>query len=107
MNKKEEIGQGVKSIVCDHLCDGVDIVDDDVVPKAAFVNDLGADSLKAIDIILEIEGRFSISIDEEEVGGIVTVADLIKCVLNKVQSSKIARTEARETVSCVAGFAVS
>ncbi|MFO7789959.1 MAG: acyl carrier protein [Bacteroidota bacterium] len=66
----------VKSIIVDKL--GVD--ENEVTPEASFTNDLGADSLDTVELIMEFEKEFDISIPDEEAEKIGTVGDAIKYI---------------------------
>jgi len=68
-----EIAEKVKKIIIDKL--GVD--ESEVVPEASFTNDLGADSLDTVELIMEFEKEFNISIPDEQAEGITTVGDAI------------------------------
>ena len=68
-----EIAEKVKKIIIDKL--GVD--ENEVVPEASFTNDLGADSLDTVELIMEFEKEFNISIPDEQAEGITTVGDAI------------------------------
>ncbi|MDX1903514.1 MAG: acyl carrier protein [Thermonemataceae bacterium] len=68
------IAEKVKSIVIDKL--GVEPAD--VAFEASFSNDLGADSLDQVELIMEFEKEFNISIPDEIAEKIVTVGDAIK-----------------------------
>ena len=68
-----EIASKVKEIIVDKL--GVD--DSEVTPEASFTNDLGADSLDTVELIMEFEKEFNISIPDEEAENIVTVGQAI------------------------------
>ncbi|PID90823.1 MAG: acyl carrier protein [Bacteroidetes bacterium] len=63
----------VKAIIVDKL--GVD--EGAVVPNASFTNDLGADSLDTVEIIMDFEKAFNITIPDEEAGKITTVGEAI------------------------------
>ena len=63
----------IQSLVAEGL--GVDA--DKVVPEASFKDDLGADSLDAVELNLALEEKFGVSIDDEAMTGIKTVADII------------------------------
>lgn len=69
-----DIAEKVKSIIVDKL--GVDIKE--VTPEASFTNDLGADSLDQVELIMEFEKEFKISIPDEDAEKIGTVGDAIK-----------------------------
>jgi acyl carrier protein len=68
-----EVAEKVKAIIVDKL--GVD--EADVVETASFTNDLGADSLDTVELIMEFEKEFGVSIPDEEAQKISTVADAI------------------------------
>lgn len=71
-----EIEQKVRDIIVDKL--GVD--ESEVKPEASFTNDLGADSLDTVELIMEFEKEFSISIPDDKAETIQTVADAIKYI---------------------------
>ena len=51
---------------------------EEIKPETKFVDDLGADSLDLLQIVLEIEQTFEISISDDELENIVTVADAVQ-----------------------------
>jgi len=63
----------VKKIIAEKL--GVDI--SEVVPEASFVNDLGADSLDLVELIMTMEEEFEIEISDEDAEKLVTVKNAI------------------------------
>lgn len=68
-----EIESKVKEIIADKL--GVD--EADVKPEASFTNDLGADSLDTVELIMEFEKLFNITIPDDQAEKITTVGDAI------------------------------
>ena len=68
-----EIELKVKEIIADKL--GVD--EADVKPEASFTNDLGADSLDTVELIMEFEKSFNITIPDDQAEKITTVGDAI------------------------------
>ena len=68
-----DIATLVKRIIVDKL--GVD--DSEVTPEASFTNDLGADSLDTVELIMEFEKEFEISIPDDKAETIQTVGDAI------------------------------
>lgn len=68
-----EQAEKVKAIIVDKL--GVD--EAQVTNEASFTNDLGADSLDTVELIMELEKQFSITIPDEESQNIQTVGDAI------------------------------
>jgi acyl carrier protein len=73
---KRQVADRVKSIIVDKL--GVDIKE--VVLEASFNNDLGADSLDQVELIMELEKAFNISIPDEAAEKITTVGEAIKYI---------------------------
>ncbi len=71
--KMSEIAQKVKSIIIDKL--GVE--ESEVTPEASFTNDLGADSLDTVELIMEFEKEFNISIPDDQAENISTVGQAI------------------------------
>ena len=74
-----EIATKVRSIIVDKL--GVD--DKEVTPEASFTNDLGADSLDTVELVMALEEAFDIEIPDEAAEGITTVGDAVKYILDK------------------------
>jgi acyl carrier protein len=68
-----DIAEKVKAIIVDNL--GVDTAE--VVSGASFTNDLGADSLDTVELIMEFEKEFDIQIPDDKAEAIATVGDAI------------------------------
>lgn len=77
----EEIVSKVKQIIVYKL--GAD--ESEVTPTASFVNDLGADSLDTVELIMEFEKEFDVKIPDEEAEKISTVQDAIDFIIAKKQ----------------------
>lgn len=73
---RADIEAKVKEIIVEKL--GVD--DGEVTPEASFTNDLGADSLDTVELIMEFEKEFNISIPDEQAEGITTVGEAVAYV---------------------------
>ncbi len=69
----------IKSIVADQL--GVD--EDQVTEDASFIDDLGADSLDTVELIMAFEEEFDIEIPDEDAQKIKTVKDVIEYIESK------------------------
>ena len=74
-----EIQDQVKKIVVDHL--GID--EAKVVPEAKFIDDLGADSLDTVELVMAFEEEFGSEISDSEAEKILTVGDAIKFIESK------------------------
>ncbi|MDR0537024.1 MAG: acyl carrier protein [Tannerellaceae bacterium] len=73
-----EIASRVKAIIVDKLS----IEETEITNEASFTNDLGADSLDTVELIMEFEREFDISIPDDQAEKIVTVGDAIAYVEN-------------------------
>jgi acyl carrier protein len=71
-----DIATRVKEIIIDKL--GVD--ESEVTPEASFNNDLGADSLDTIELIIEFEKEFNIEISDDQAESIGTVGEAIQYI---------------------------
>ena len=81
-NAMSEILQKVQSIIADKL--SVDVAD--VTPEKSFANDLGADSLDQVELIMEFENAFGIKFPEEDAEKIATVGDAVAYIENLLAS---------------------
>ena len=75
----DDIASKVKKIVADHL--GID--EAKVTEEASFIDDLGADSLDTVDLVMAFEEEFGSEISDSEAEKILTVGDAIKFIENK------------------------
>ncbi|MBQ0123196.1 MAG: acyl carrier protein [Bacteroidales bacterium] len=78
----EDIASKVKAIIVDKL--GVE--ESEVTPNASFTSDLGADSLDTVELIMEFEKSFGISIPDDVAETIGTVQDAIDYIESKVNA---------------------
>jgi acyl carrier protein len=67
------VEERVKEIICEQL--GVE--EDEVTPNAKFIEDLGADSLDTVELVMAFEEEFDLEIPDEDAEKIVTVGDAI------------------------------
>jgi acyl carrier protein len=77
-----DIASRVKAIIVDKL--GVD--EAEVTPQASFTNDLGADSLDTVELIMEFEKEFNIAIPDDQAEKISTVGEAIKYIEDNVKA---------------------
>ncbi len=71
-----DLKQKVVSVVAEQL----GVKEEDITPGSSFVNDLGADSLDTVELVMALEDEFGIEIPDEEAEKIVTVGDAIKYI---------------------------
>jgi acyl carrier protein len=74
-----DIEAKVKEIIVNKL--GVD--DGQITPQASFTNDLGADSLDTVELVMEFEKAFNLQIPDEDAEKIATVGDAIRYITSK------------------------
>lgn len=72
----DAIAQKVKEIICEQL--GAE--EEEVIPTAKFVEDLSADSLDTVELVMAFEEAFNIEIPDEDAEKITTVADAIQYI---------------------------
>jgi len=77
------IFEKVKKIVAEQL--GVE--DEKITPNANFANDLGADSLDTVELVMALEEEFDIEIPDEAAEKITTVQEAVDYINNKVAAS--------------------
>ena len=77
----KDVAATVKRIVVDHL--GVD--EQKVTDEASFIDDLGADSLDTVELVMAFEEEFGSEISDNEAEKILTVGDAIKFIENKAK----------------------
>ncbi|MDI6900432.1 MAG: acyl carrier protein [Anaerosomatales bacterium] len=75
--EKEEIFDKIKEVIVDQL----NVEEDDVTLEASFIDDLGADSLDIVELVMALEESFGISIPDEEAENIKTVGDAVDYVV--------------------------
>jgi acyl carrier protein len=65
------------------IMEQLDVTKEECIPEASFIDDLGADSLDLVELIMEMEENFGIQIADEELEKIRTVKDVIDFLKNK------------------------
>ncbi len=76
----DEIYDKVKDVIVDQL----NVEEDDVTEDAAFVDDLGADSLDIVELVMALEEQFGVSIPDEQAEKIKTVGDAVSFIAENI-----------------------
>ena len=76
MSANAAIEAKVKSIIADQLGVG----EDEIKPESSFIEDLGADSLDIVELVMAMEEEFEVEIPDEEAENIKTVGDAINYI---------------------------
>ncbi len=76
MANKEQVFDKVRQIIVDQL--GVD--EEEVTSEASFIDDLGADSLDIVELIMALEEEFGLEIPDDEAEKISTVSDAVEYI---------------------------
>jgi acyl carrier protein len=74
-----DVGDRVKKIVIEHL----NVEPEKVTENASFIDDLGADSLDTVELVMAFEEEFNVEIPDDAAESIVTVGDAIKFIKEK------------------------
>ena len=69
----------VKNLICDQLA----VEADKVTPTASFIEDLGADSLDIVELVMQMEEEFDLDIPDEDAEKMKTVGDVVKYISSK------------------------
>jgi acyl carrier protein len=75
----EDIVQKITKVIVEKL----GVTEDQVKPEAAFIDDLGADSLDQVELVMALEDEFDIEIPDEEAEKLKKVSDVISYVTSK------------------------
>ena len=67
-----DLERRVRALVAEQL--GIDVVE--ITPSASILDDLGADSLDVVELVMSLEDTFDIEVPDEEVEGMRTIADI-------------------------------
>ncbi|OGP86309.1 MAG: acyl carrier protein [Deltaproteobacteria bacterium RBG_13_65_10] len=76
------IEERVKEIIVEQL----GVSEDEVIPEASFIDDLGADSLDIVELVMAMEEEFDMEIPDEDAEKIQTIQDAINYIKQKAQS---------------------
>jgi len=80
---KRGIFMTLEEKVIDLIVEQLDVTKEECVPEASFLDDLGADSLDLVELVMEMEETFNIQVADEELEKIRTVQDVIDFLRSK------------------------
>lgn len=80
--ERQVIFEKIKEIVINQL----DVKEAEVIAEAKFVDDLGADSLDVVEMIMTIEDEFEIEISDEDAEKLLTVGDVVDYIQRRLQA---------------------
>ena len=73
------VEERVRNIICDQLA----VEQEKITPTASFVDDLGADSLDIVELVMTMEEEFDLDIPDEDAEKMKTVGDVVKYISSK------------------------
>lgn len=76
-----EVFDKIKEIIADQL--GID--EDDITPDASLIDDLGADSLDIVELIMYFEDEFDMEISDEDIEEMETIQDIINYIEDNIE----------------------
>lgn len=76
-----EIFEGVKEVIMEQL----DVEEEKVKMEASFIDDFGADSLDIVEVIMNLEEKFGLEIEDEDAEKLSTVEDVVKYIESRKQ----------------------
>ncbi len=79
MKGESAVWEEIKAIILNLKMIGV--TEEDIVPEAKFIDDLGADSLDLIKLVMALEAEYRIEIPDEDAAKIITVGDALRYVI--------------------------
>ena len=76
--------QSVEERVINIVCEQLGTIRDKITQETSFINDLGADSLDTVELVMEFEDEFGINIPDEDAEKIQTVGDAVSYIKEKM-----------------------
>jgi len=83
VNKETQMSASVEERVRTIICDQLAVESDKVTQTASFIDDLGADSLDIVELVMTMEEEFDLDIPDEDAEKMKTVGDVVKYIASK------------------------
>ena len=77
---------GVDDKVKDIISEQLGVKKEEIKPESSFIDDLGADSLDTVEVVMALEEEFGIEIPDEDAEKITTVGEAVKYISNKISN---------------------
>ena len=77
------MASSVEGKVREIICKQLGVSEDEVTPEASFIEDLGADSLDTVELVMAFEEEFSVEVPDEDAEKLQTVGDVVKYIEEK------------------------
>ena len=74
----------VESRVREIICEQLGVSEDEVQAEASFIEDIGADSLDIVELVMALEEEFDVNVEEEELEGVTTIQGAFSLVESKL-----------------------
>lgn len=81
------MASAVESKVREIICEQLGVSDSEVTPEASFIEDLGADSLDIVELVMALEEEYNMEISDDEAEKIRSVQDVVHYIENHKQSA--------------------
>lgn len=85
MSTKNEIFEKVRSVVAEKL----NLEEETIAPESAILEDLGADSLDVVDLVMALEEEFDIQVPDEDMENLTTVGDIVNYVVQRLSTEEV------------------